>query len=135
MKTHKNKIVLVTIVVLIISLISFNIYQSQWLKDRQENIIGTWISNDDPNLRLEFKNNGKYFRYYAGYDTEEFTYTIESEITSGGLEITYLKMIVVKSEDFEIGKVLEYDINALGDDRLVLNTSNERTNLMAFTKQ
>ncbi|QMU65364.1 MAG: hypothetical protein GKR88_14415 [Flavobacteriaceae bacterium] len=50
MKKTINKTVLKIIGIITIILIAgFTIYQSQWLQDRKQNIIGTWACDSAPN--------------------------------------------------------------------------------------
>jgi hypothetical protein len=103
-----------------------------------QEIIGTWISEDDSNWKIEFKTNGKCYWYYTGDDTEIFTYSISSTSPQCGYDVKvdlqnpkhYLSLI-----DQEDGEEYCYEILGVNNESLSLSTIAVSVNYMYFNKQ
>tara|TARA_B100001059_G_C17283132_1_gene309189 strand:+ start:43 stop:465 length:423 start_codon:yes stop_codon:yes gene_type:complete len=94
-----------------------------------EDIIGTWLSENDTNWKIEFKSNGKCYWYYTGDSTETYTYSISDfsnslgsttdfcgkTVSSGRTESYYLTLTDSDSDK------LCYEIFGLTNDHLSLN--------------
>jgi len=60
------------------------------------NIVGTWISNQDNSVRIEFQENGNCNLYVDNVHEDELTYEVSNDDCTGSnspIEITYLKRI------------------------------------------
>ena len=132
---RKNKILKLGVAFLVLLIASFTIYQSTLVQQEKNLIIGTWINNGDIDWKIKFENNGKCYQYYTGEPTEEFTYSIGSRISDSGLELTNLKLTTVSSNPSQNGKVIEYGINSLGNDKMTLEVFEPKINYFYFTKQ
>ncbi|QMU65983.1 MAG: hypothetical protein GKR88_18005 [Flavobacteriaceae bacterium] len=136
MKKTINKAVLKIVgITIIIVIAGFTIYQSQWLQDRKQNIIGTWACDSAPNWKLEFTDSGICFWHSSDGTIEEFTYSISSEFAPNGSEHTFLKLIAVSSDVYDPGEVVEYAINSLGDDKMTLETIQPKLSYIYFTRE
>jgi hypothetical protein len=108
-----------------------------------QDIIGIWISEDDPNWKIEFKTNGKCYWYYTGDDTDTYTYTITDLsnsinqtadfcgkiVSAGKVESYYLKLVDTQSNDS-----LCYQIFGLTDSSLSINLLGA-SKIFVFDKQ
>lgn len=89
----------------------------QYLVDEQTNIIATWISEDDSNYKLEFKNDGTCIEYYGSFVSGTFNYNISnttpqcsiSVLVDQEQETSYLQLV---SSD---GSTYCYEINGVGE--------------------
>lgn len=89
----------------------------QYLVDEQINIIATWISEDDINYKLEFKNDGTCIEYYGSLVTDTFNYNISNITPQCGIsvlvdqeqETSYLQLV---NSD---GSTYCYEINGVGE--------------------
>lgn len=128
---QNNRYLKIIVGILFLTTVGFAIYQSQWLQERKQNIIGTWICDSTPEWKVEFTNNGISYWHYPGETTEEYNYTVNSEITQSGLEITFVKLINVNNPN----DIIEYDINGLSNDKMVLTVLTPKIDYIHFTKQ
>jgi len=128
---QNNRYLKIIVGILFLTTVGFAIYQSQWLQERKQNIVGTWICDSTPEWKVEFTNNGISYWHYPGETTEEYNYTVNSEITQSGLEITFVKLINVNNPN----DIIEYDINGLSNDKMVLTVLTPKIDYIHFTKQ
>lgn len=61
--------------------------QPQYLTDDQNNIVGTFVNEKDPDWVLIFDANGKCYGYEAGVPTTTYTYTITNSTPQCGKEV------------------------------------------------
>ena len=103
-----------------------------YLSNRQdsEQIVGVWISDDDPNWKMEFKGNGTCTDIYQGVISDTYSYEIWSRPSSNGnLTITMLRLTKTKSSESKI-----YEINALNQAYLTLEYVNLPGKLIRFSR-
>ena len=88
----------------------------------KELIKGVWISQEDPNWRIEFKDNEKCYWYYTGESHDIYYYSISTTSpqcgnnVSIGKKFSYLKLVnTVDSSDLYC-----YEINTLSNEYLTL---------------
>ena len=112
-----------------IVLLSFKRVEHDCTPNTEEIIIGTWVSDDDPNWKRVFDNLGKCTDLYTGGAPEEYYYSIIKEIINGENYET-LKLINVNDNS----DIYLYDINTIDNNTLVLEYL-ENNKLMYFTKQ
>jgi len=107
-------------ILLLISIVGFTISQSPLVQEKKRLIIGTWICDGDNNWKIKFDNNGVCYQYYTNKPKEEYTYIIDSELSDSGLEHPFIKLTTVNSKVSEVGEVIEYAINGLGERKMIL---------------
>lgn len=131
MKKYKILKYILSLIMLII--VSFTIYQSSLVQEKESLLIGTWICDDTPEWKLEFDNNGKCFYRFEGEPTELYNYTIYNGFSDSGIEHTTLKLIDVNDST----NIREYGINNLTNesDNLVLEIVTPKVSYFYFTKQ
>jgi hypothetical protein len=107
--------------------------------DLNQDIIGTWVSEDDSNWKIEFTTNGKCYWYYTGDSTEIYTYTITDfsnslsqtaefcgkTVSARKKQSYYLKLVGGESNDslcYEIFGITEtsLSINSLGKSKIIV---------------
>lgn len=65
----------------------------------EEDIIGTWVSEEDSNWKIKFNDDGTCLWYYTNEITDTYTYTITTTTPQCGYEVKtgseyyYLKLI------------------------------------------
>ncbi len=65
----------------------------------EEDIIGTWVSEEDSNWKIKFNDDGTCLWYYTNEITDTYTYTITTTTPQCGYEVktgseyNYLKLI------------------------------------------
>lgn len=82
----------------------------------EEQIVGTWIAEDNPNVKLVFTENGLQKDYINGELVATYYWTLEERHSPSGLTGNVLILTNVQDSD----DVTEYMIDTLTDDRLVL---------------
>ena len=102
-----------------------------------KDIIGIWISKDDSEWKIEFRNDGKCYWYYTNEDTETFSYSINKttpqcgeEVKIDGLEDYYLNLRSEVEFDLMCYEILGVDNKSLSIKEI--GTNNKR---FFFTKQ
>lgn len=66
----------VYLTIIIVFLSSYNCKAQVLQPNVQNEIIGTWVAEDDTNVKLIFKSNGELLDYYENELTDTFDYTI-----------------------------------------------------------
>ena len=72
----------------------------------KEDIIGTWVSEDTPEWKRIFKEDGKCYDYYNGALTNTYNYTLSTtspqcgQVVPTGDKFTYLKLVDDKDSNF-----------------------------------
>ncbi|MDA9339703.1 hypothetical protein N9Q68_01895 [Polaribacter sp.] len=115
-KTSIKILLIITFVVIV----SFTIYQSVLVQEEKQLIIGTWIVGDEVTNKWNFTSNNECKWELDGVITSEFTYIIESDFSTSGLEHTFLKLTTINSAISEVGEIIEYGIIGLGDAEMML---------------
>lgn len=102
-------------------LFSFSInYRDQ--VSENELIKGIWISQDDTNWKIEFKEDGKCYWYYAGKQDDVYHYAISYTSPQCGVEVpigkkfSYLKLV----NTLDPSDLYCYEINTLSNEYLTL---------------
>lgn len=103
-----------------------------------EEIVGVWVSEDDPNWRVEFTNTGLCYWYYTEEDTDIFTYSISEtspqcgyEVRTGVTEDYYLQLV----DEDEDGDTQCYEILGVNDESLSLSTIGLQVKNYYFLKE
>ena len=110
-----NKIVLL----LFLSLFTINcsVYKP---KEEIEIIVGTWINEESPELKMIFKNNGRCEDYINGVLSDTYLYAISKtspqcgQVVPTGELYSYLKLVNTKDSN----EVYCYEILSLNDEYL-----------------
>ncbi|QMU63747.1 MAG: hypothetical protein GKR88_05215 [Flavobacteriaceae bacterium] len=130
----KIKITLITTTLLIVSL-SCKAQQIQE-PNLDSKIIGTWIHNEDNNVKLIFSSNGKLYHYYDNALTDTYDYWITTEcngrITTANYDI-FLKL--TDNEDLDTTCDLLSAIHTDSNGVTTLSITSERGKLHLYTKQ
>lgn len=134
MKTNKIlKIVLIGL--LFIGTAGFvYLQQSTLVQEKQQLIIGTWVIDGESTNKWIFSNSSCKWEF-EGVVTDEFNYVITSELSSNGAEHPYVKLTAVNSEVMEAGESVEYAINGLGTEKMILGIIKPKVSYIHFTKQ
>lgn len=110
----------------------------QNLSNLNSNIQGVWVSEEDPNWKLEFNSNGHCYWYYTNEDTEVFNYSILTtspqcgqNVKTGGLEDFYLRLIGQESSSEEYC----YEILGVNSESLSISTIGLGVKNYYFNKQ
>ena len=99
-------------------------------------IIGSWISNDDPTYKLVFTQNGYEKSYYNNTLSSTFTYSITTECNGQTLTTNYdIFLRVVDTEDNEIYCHFLNGIHTNQNGVKTLSITTERGKLELYTKQ
>ena len=131
MEIRNQKIVKVlTIIIFVFTFNSINA-QSTLVQEESQKIIGTWVIDDEATNKWIFTSNSVCVWEFNGVVLEQFTYSINSEFSSSGLEHTYLKLINVNDSN----EIYEYAINSLGDNKMTLETFEPKVSYTHFAKQ
>ena len=107
-------------ILLLTSIVGFTISQSPLVQEEKQLIIGTWMVGDEITNKWIFTSNNECKWEFNGKIIGKFTYTIDSRFSDSGLEHTFLKLTTVNSNVFEVGEVIEYAINGLGERKMTL---------------
>lgn len=90
--------------------------------DPSEEIIGTWILEDDQNSKWVFTQNGTCYWYYNSVLEDSFSYSISQlpiqcghQVKTGGEDDYYLKLVDQDNEEYC------YEILGVSDTSLSLN--------------
>ncbi|GAB1857040.1 hypothetical protein MHTCC0001_18760 [Flavobacteriaceae bacterium MHTCC 0001] len=127
-----KKVILLIIPVSIV--LGFNVALSN--QNEEECIVGTWISEDDPNSKKIFTKEGKCYDYYENVQDETFNYSIErtsplcDEEVPVGKNFSYLKL--VNSDD--TNDYYCYEIISLDEEILQIRFFN-RPGYLSFKKE
>ena len=99
-------------------------------------IIGTWISEDDPNWTIEFTTDGNSQWNYISENPDNFTYNITTsspqcgyEVQVAGSQFSYLTLT-----DSSDGDITCYEILGVDNESLSLSTISLGTNYFLFNK-
>lgn len=126
-----NKIVLLSFLSLFI--INCNSYKA---KAEVEIIVGTWINEESPELKMVFKSNGICENYINGILSDTYTYTINKTSPQCGQNVptgelySYLKLVNVKDSN----EAYCYEILSLNNEYLQIRWV-ERGGFVRFIKQ
>ncbi|MGB0891818.1 MAG: hypothetical protein ACPGUU_05660, partial [Flavobacteriaceae bacterium] len=93
MKSIYKKLTKLVLVLGVLTIVSFTIYQSPLVEQQKQKIIGIWEIDGDENNKMIFTSNGNCKWEFEGVITDEFTYTIGSEITPNGNEVVFLELV------------------------------------------
>lgn len=110
--------------------------QLQQVNSVSNQLIGTWISEDDTNWKIQFNTNGNCYWYYTNEDTEVFSYSISTTSPQCGYEVRvntaddyYLKLTDSDNE------VICYEILGVDSSTLSLSTIGLGVKYFYFNKQ
>lgn len=98
-------------------------------------IIGTWVSNQDSNWRLEFIDTNLCIQYYTGEPNEEYAYTISNSSPQCGYDVlvddttSYLQLV-----NKATGESLCYEINGIARETLSLRPV-DKGGIMLFNRE
>ena len=99
----KNNKKFLGVLIALLAILSFTVVQ---LTGEKEDIIGTWVSEDTPEWKRIFKEDGKCYDYYNGALTNTYNYTLSTTSPQCGLVVptgdkfTYLKLVDDKDSNF-----------------------------------
>jgi hypothetical protein len=117
MKNYNFKVLFSTLFILLISLLLFSSFNSP-----EEDIVGSWIQEEESNIRWVFTANGNCYWYNNSTIVESFTYEISQtlpqcryNVKTGGAEDYYLRLT-----DSENSKFC-YEILTINNEVLSLN--------------
>ncbi|MFS4457315.1 hypothetical protein [Maribacter sp. 2304DJ31-5] len=106
----------------ILSLITFVSVLGFCITNTNSSIIGYWVSENDPKLKLVFTPDGKCMEFYDNEKQDEYTFSISNISPQCGEEVhvdqytSYLKLVnIVDSED-----IYCYEINGITSSTLSL---------------
>jgi len=121
-------------IIIFIALSFCSLFCTAQTSNEKKDIVGTWVSEDDPSWKVVFTTDNLYCQYYEGNVIEKGLYTISNTIPQTepniptGDDISYLKL-VDSDRDVEF-----YEINGVGADNLSI-TWIENGNLIVFDRQ
>lgn len=96
-------------------------------------IIGTWIAEDDPKVKLVFSSDGKIFDYYDNELTDTFTYSFSHECgTESDPKAWFLRTTDQEDLSLECYEVYGADAN---NNRTLSMRSMRTGKLFVYTKQ
>lgn len=111
--------------------------QSQRVISYKSEIIGTWVSQDDPSYRMEFTNQGKQREYIDGQlQKEEYVYSIETSCNSNsnnGFDI-YLKRRQTSDDLNDYACDIINNLTTDASSICILSITNDRGQLELYTK-
>ena len=111
MKNIINKTSLTIIgVSILISIVSFTIYQSMLVQEEKQLIVGTWIVENEINNKWIFRTSNECMWELDGTIGSTFNYNIVSGFSESGLEQTTLILTTINSDVSEVGEIIEYGI-------------------------
>lgn len=116
MKSIYKKLTKLVLVLGVLTIVSFTIYQSPLVEQQKQKIIGIWEIDGDENNKMIFTSNGNCKWEFEGVITDEFTYTIGSEITPNGNEVVFLELVDISDSSLTLG----YTINSLNNNKMRL---------------
>lgn len=99
-------------------------------------ILGSWVSNDDPNHKLVFSQNGSHTVYYNNLLSASYTYSITTQCKSQTLRGNY--NIFLKITDTEDNETYCQLLNGIHTDEngvKTLSITIDRGKLYLYTKQ
>ncbi len=67
------------------SIVGFKMFFNQ--QNSHENLLGKYVSTEDPNWVWEFKSDGKLYDYYEGELSDVYYYSIENTSPQCGFEV------------------------------------------------
>ena len=132
---QKNKYLKYFGIIVLLAIVSFTIYQSTLVQEDKQNIIGTWLIDNENTSKWEFTSGNKCNWKFEGNIISEFTYTIESEFTSNNVEHTFLTLTSLTNQILNVGEKAKYAINGLGNDKMTLETLPPKIDYIHFTKE
>jgi hypothetical protein len=103
-------------VVVLLFFLSCKAQVSTKAKPLENLVIGTWVLENENNIKIEFNTNQIKKDIVNSQIIEEYDYSIENEITNSGLKIYYLITQNINNPDEEF----HYEIDTLTDERLIL---------------
>ncbi|MCF6295457.1 MAG: hypothetical protein L3J25_07185 [Flavobacteriaceae bacterium] len=101
-----------------------------------DNIIGTWLSNEEPTHKLVFTVNGLQQSYHNNTLSSTFSYSITTQCKLQTLTTNY--DIFLKVIDLEDNEVFCHLLNGIHTDTngvITLSITSERGKLYLYTKQ
>lgn len=106
----------------------------------ETNIIGTWIMNDDPLVKIIFTSRGKYLLYNDNVlmDTYTYSYSFGKSCNSETLTSDDDIFLRIVNTSVEFGDTICYFINTININLsgvTTLSLTSERGQLVVFTKQ
>lgn len=121
---------------ILISIVSFTIYQSTLVQEEKQLIVGTWMVENEINNKWIFTSNDECKWELDGNISSTFNYTIQSSFSESGLEHTELVLTTVSSNVSEIGEITRYGIVGLGEEEMILEyNTGIGISFTNFTKQ
>jgi hypothetical protein len=111
-KTTKNIIVTVAIMLILIIVFSFTIKNSLNQQSTKDRIVGSWVADDDSNSIWIFSLDGKCNRYYASKLLNASDFTITNISCGNKIDSEYEYLKLMKST----GKIYCYAINGITQD-------------------
>lgn len=132
-KTIKTSLLIITF--LVIGIITLSAFTNT---DPNQDIIGTWINEEDSKWKIEFKSDNKCYWYYNNEQTDAFSFEISSTSPQCGYDVKvdianprdYLKLT-----DHEDGDEYCYEILGLNEESLSISTISLGVKYMYFNKQ
>ena len=126
-KSKKITLFLSFSVVLII--VGFKIIQQP---THEELILGTWVSEGCSSCKWVYDTSGKCTRYYNGSVYKKFSYTINIEKSvNGRLTHRILKLVNISNSE----NTYEYEVNALGENKMALEYLGGTRKLQYFIRE
>ena len=128
-----NKKFLGVVLIALMAILSFTVVQ---LSGEKEDIIGTWVSEDTPEWKRIFKEDGKCYDYYNGVLTDTYTYTLSTtspqcgQVVPTGDKFTYLKLV----NDKDSNLTFCYEVFSLDKTNLEIRMF-DRASFLRFVKQ
>ncbi|MFT5890626.1 MAG: hypothetical protein ACI9Y7_000719 [Dokdonia sp.] len=126
----------ITIFVSVFLLIIITVITLSSFASPDDEIVGVWVSEEDPNWSIEFTNTGLCYWYYSGEDIDTFTYTTSEtspqcgyEVRTGVVEDYYLRL-VDEDEDTRC-----YEILGINDETLSFSAIGLQVKNYYFLKQ
>lgn len=100
----------------ILTVLIFGFTISKQQNQDNQLIIGTWVQEDDSNIKMVFTADGLEKDYVNGELIDTFNWQITSGATPSGLTISHL----ILTNILDANDVSRFEINALNNDTLVL---------------
>lgn len=137
MKTKRKKIQLKVLILLLCTFIFMSL-QSTNNNTVESLIVGIWVSEEDPNWLIEFRNDGNSIWHYENEDSEYYNYSIEYDSPQCGYEVrtdvnnqfAYLNLTEPLGNDEEC-----YEILGVNEETLSLSSISLGINNYLFYRQ
>ncbi|PKG41596.1 hypothetical protein [Psychroflexus sp. MES1-P1E] len=103
-------------VVVLLSFLSCKAQVSSKAMPFENLITGTWVLENENNIKIEFNTNQIKKNIVNSQIIEEYDYSIENDVTDSGLKIYYL----ITQNTNDPNEEYHYEIDTLTDERLIL---------------